>query len=400
MTVLPSNAHVVAGDDVWMESAGIEQLARVAGLDGCVRAVGMPDLHPGRGIPIGAAFLFADRVLPDLVGADAGCGVLLVVGHRDGPRGDALERRVRAALDTPVLPDVDPDALLEAVLRDGPRGLATLDGVPDALAELVRRAPADEGPSAALPDIPNAAEQLGTIGGGNHFAEISRVDRIFDKTRARALGIRTDAQAVLVHTGSRALGAALAERHVARTLLEAGDIDGYLDALRAAIRYARANRWLVAWRLLGAAGLASDARVATVIDLVHNGVERCDGCYLHRKGAAPAAKDAPTVVLGSRGAPSHVMMGTGSVTGLSSVAHGAGRRMGRTEAYSKLKDRHTRASLVRTALGSRVIADDAMLMYEEHPDAYKPIAPVVESLCRDGLAHRVASLVPMVTVKR
>lgn len=400
MSLLPAHARVVANDDVWMESAGIDQLARVAALPGCERAVGMPDLHPGRGIPIGAAFAFRDRVLPDLVGGDAGCGVLLLVGRKDGPRGDALERRVRAVLDEPALPGVNEDAVLDAVLRHGPRALADLPDVPGALREIVLRLPADEdGPSAPLPYAPGAFAQLGTVGGGNHFAEITRVDRVFDKPAARALGLVQDAQAVLVHTGSRGLGAALAERHAARTL-EGEGIEPYLAELRAAIRYARTNRFLVAYRLLAAAGLGSEARIASVIDLVHNDVTACGGCYVHKKGAAPAAKDAPTVVLGSRGAPSFVMLGAGSEQGLACVAHGAGRRMGRGEALSKLKAKHTRASLARTALGGRVLADDAAIMYEEHPDAYKPIEPVIASLEEAGLARRIASLVPMLTVKR
>jgi release factor H-coupled RctB family protein len=327
-------------------------------------------------------------------------GVLLLVAHKDGPRGDALERRVRAVLDEPVLTDVDEEAVLDAILRRGPRALAELPDAPDTLREIVLRLPQDEdGPSAPLPHGPGAFAQLGTVGGGNHFAEIARVDRVFDRETARTLGLSHDAQAVLVHTGSRGLGAVLAERHTARTLTGEG-IEPYLAELRAAVRYARANRFLVAYRLLSAAGLGTDARIASVIDLVHNDVTACDGCYVHRKGAAPAAKDAATVVLGSRGAPSFVMRGTGSARGLACVAHGAGRRMGRSEAVAKLKAKHTRASLTRTALGGRVIADDATIMYEEHPDAYKPIEPVIASLESDGLATRVASLVPMVTVKR
>jgi release factor H-coupled RctB family protein len=94
------------------------------------------------------------------------------------------------------------------------------------------------------------------------------------------------------------------------------------------------------------------------------------------------------------------MSGLGNEACLCSVAHGAGRRMGRSEAYDKLRARHTRASLTRTDLGTRVLCDDTTLMYEEHPEAYKPIEPVIESLERSGAATRVASLVPLLTVKK
>jgi release factor H-coupled RctB family protein len=360
----------------------------------------MPDLHPGRGIPIGAAFQLEGTVLPDLVGGDAGCGVLLVAGRKDGPRGDALERRLLASLEEPVLPDVDPGALLRTSWERGPSGLTSLDGVPDVLAKLAATLTDDGAPSGTLTLEPWWAEQLGSIGGGNHFAEVARVDTVTDRARAAALGLRSDAQVVIVHTGSRALGTALADRHRGRSLSGA-DVEAYLADLRGAVRFARTNRLLVALRLLRAGGLGSAARVGAMFDIVHNAVERrSDGSYLHRKGAAPAERAQPTGVLGSRGAPSWVMEGLGNERCLCCVAHGAGRRMGRSEAHAKLKARHTRASLTRSAIGSRVICDDTTLMYEEHPDAYKPIEPVVKSLEQAEAAVRVAALVPLATVKK
>ncbi|MFT3927468.1 MAG: RtcB family protein [Myxococcales bacterium] len=400
MTPLPAHASLIANASVWMESEAIEQLHRVASLEPCLRAVGMPDLHPGRGIPIGAAFLFAGSVLPDLVGGDAGCGVLVLVGHKDGPRGDALERRVLAAWDEPFLPEVDAEELVQVAWRFGPRALARVDGVPEALAELAQQFEDDEAPSGDLPPGPAHALQLGTVGGGNHFAEISRVDRIADKERARTLAFSKDAQVIMVHSGSRALGAALHARYAGANL--SGDaIERYLSDLRGAIRYARTNRLLAGWRLARAAGLGTRARIASLFDIVHNAVERRqDNTFLHRKGAAPAERDQPTVVLGSRGAASWVMQGLGNDACLCCVAHGAGKRMGRSDAHAKLKNRYTRASLARTALGSRVICDDTSLMYEEHPDAYKPIEPVVESLEQAASAARVAALIPLITVKK
>src|SRR5690606_13183254 len=99
--------------------------------------------------------------------------------------------------------------------------------------------------------------------------------------------------------------------------------------------------------------------------------------FVHRKGAAPAAHGEATVVLGSRGAPSWVLLGAGHEGALSSVAHGAGRRMNRSDARKKLASRYKRAELSRTSHGGRIVCDDVDLLYEEHPDAYKPIEPVV-----------------------
>jgi len=124
-------------------------------------------------------------------------------------------------------------------------------------------------------------------------------------------------------------------------------------------------------------------------------VEGADA-FVHRKGAAPAPAGELAVVLGSRGAPSWIVKGTGNAAGLASVAHGAGRKMTRSEAVAKLKDRYKREEL-RGA--HRVLCDDNALLYEEHPDAYKAIEPVIGALEAHGQATRVAALAPVVTVK-
>src|SRR6266542_1835227 len=133
---LPRHAWLIARDDVWIEGEAVAQFARVAALPGCVRAAAMPDLHPGRGIPVGAAFAFTGAVYPGLIGGDAGCGARVVVTDERAPSGDALERRVRAALDEDPLADCEPAALLAAVWSDGVRGLTTVAGVSAALARL------------------------------------------------------------------------------------------------------------------------------------------------------------------------------------------------------------------------------------------------------------------------
>jgi len=397
---LPEHVSLIADAGVWMETAAVEQLVKTAELPGCVRAVGMPDLHPGGNSPIGAAFLFKEKVLPRLIGSDVGCGALMLVGRRDGPRGDSLARRVSQALEAPLLPEVDRAQLFAAVWEHGPRGLARVDGVPEGLAELGMRFEDLEGSSAPKAFDEIAAEQLGSIGGGNHFAEVLRVHQLYDKTSARREGIAVDAQAVLVHTGSRGLGYLMAERWAGADLTGAS-LEEWMGEQRGALRYASANRLLVAWRLAYAAGLGGSARVAAVIDRVHNHVERLgEGLYVHRKGAAVAPPGRPTIVLGSRGAPTFLVEGGEANVALGTVAHGAGRRMGRAEALGKLRARYTRESLERTAVGSRVLCDDRELMYQEHPDAYKAIEPVVASLETAGAAKRMASLMPLVTVKQ
>ncbi len=401
-SVLPPHAHVVAGPDVWMEGAAIDQLARVAASPGCVKAVGLPDLHPGPGIPIGAVFAFHNIVRPALVGGDAGCGVRLVALPKGKLRGDALERRVDEATQGPALPDACPAALLHAVWRDGPRGLAHVKGVPDTLQTLAAACPAQAPTVAPPPDLTSFGAALGTIGGGNHFLELGEVTAVQDRDRAKALGLKRGGQAILAHSGSRGLGRWLLEQW-AGAVLEGDDVYPYLASLHGAVAYARANRLVLTWRMLKALGAASPGRHGPAFDLVHNdvriGVVNNAPAWIHRKGAAPAEGAQPTVVLGSRGTPSHVMLGSGSQACLCSVAHGAGRRMGRSEAIAKLKHRHTRASARRTG-GGRVLCDDTALLFAEHPDAYKAIDPIIASLSDAGAATPVASISPRITVKR
>jgi len=395
-------ARIVANPDVWLEGEAIRQLHATAADPDCVRAVGMPDLHPGPGIPIGAAFAFAQSVRPRLIGSDAGCGAI-VVALRSNKFSSSTERRARAEFDDDPLSHLDARELCRAVWDRGPRGLLDFD-LPDAVSAMVEHLGEDDMdvPSGPLPDV-YLPGMLGTIGGGNHFAEIGRVGTVVDPQAAQALGLEPRMLAVLCHSGSRGLGKALSDRWASQELC-AGDAGEYLAALAGAVRFARANRVVLAWRVLGALGLARRSKIAHAFDVVHNTVthECCggDALWVHRKGCAPAGLNQPTVVLGSRGARSWIMRGRGNDAGLSSVAHGAGRKMRRSEAREKIRGRYRRKELSRSANGGIAICDDTKLLYEEHPDAYKPIEPVIASLEEAELADRVASIQPLLTVKK
>ncbi len=417
-TVIPEHARVIANPEVWMEGDGVAQFAKTSGLPGCVRAVAMPDLHVGKG-PVGAVFATRGLVYPHLLGGDVGCGVRLFATNEDAKNRDAIERRVRKAWDEEPLSDCEGGALFAAAWGRGVAGLADLDGAPEALQAMARAeaegaSGGDESGSDGAPSWAAAGyeDALGTIGGGNHFVEIARVDEVRDVAAAEALGLSRGCLVVVAHSGSRGLGTALARQWGDATLEEgrargpemAGTLAAYLADVAGARRFARVNRFVLGYRMLRALGAARASKLAGSFDVTHNDVrsEPVSGVdtWVHRKGAAPAYEGAPTIVLGSRGAPSWVLLGTGAEDGLRSVAHGAGRRMGRAEALSKLKGKYRRSELGTTRLGGRVLCEDTSLLYEEHPDAYKPIEPVVASLVEAGLAAPVASLVPVVTVKR
>lgn len=352
-------AKVIAGEKSWIEGEAVRQLEATARLPGMVRAVGLPDLHPGRGHPIGAAFLAADRIFPYLVGSDIGCGIALFETELAArkPKRDAWAKR-----------------------------LVELEGE-------------YEGLTAADAALPYRAA-LGTIGGGNHFAELSMIDAVYDAAAVAALGCDAARVQLLVHSGSRGYGAAILRAQVEAQGAEpviAGDAEmvKYLDEHDRAVAWAERNRELIAERF----GAALGSRVARRVDTCHNAVVRRPEGWLHRKGAAPHDRG-PVLIAGSRGAPSYVVMPTGDgADSCWSLAHGAGRKWTRSDARAKLRDRFAPSQLTQTELGSRVICDDRDLLYEEAPQAYKPITQVIDDLVAANLCQPMARLRPVVTYK-
>ncbi len=383
----------------------ISQLGRIAHLAGCIRAVGMPDLHPGPGIPIGMVTACVARVHPTLVGADAGCGVTAVIARKTVPRAKLL-RRIDSATAAPEALPIDHLEALEAAWHGGPRGLAAVAGMSDEWRAWVDSVQWGEplGPSGPLPEgfkEPRYGESLGTTGGGNHFVEVARVDQVIEPDAIADL--HRDVHVVLAHSGSRGLGSALSLRWQDRTLHHREEIATYIGELAGCCRFAQANRALSVWRLLQAVGAGRVDRLGGTLDLVHNDVrpsEHDAHTWVHRKGAAPAQAGELTITLGSRGNPSWILRGRGDVGHLCSVAHGAGRKIARSEARARLSHRYRKADLTQTPHGGRVLCDRPELLWEEHQDVYKPIEPVIAALVQAGAASRVASLIPLVTVKR
>lgn len=362
--------RVVAAPGAWIEGEAVEQLARVAGRHGMELAVGLPDLHPGRGHPIGAAFLCAHAVHPALVGNDIGCGMAL---WRTGipARWQGLDRFARRleALERP-LADDEATFTSEEAERAGWR------------------------------------DALGTVGGGNHFAELLRTEEVLDPAAFAALGLEERRLVLLVHSGSRGLGESVLQAHQREhgdAPLGAGShaLFRYLRRHDEAVAWARDNRRLIAERFLRAVR----GEGTPVLDLVHNHVapRAPDGTrFLHRKGAAPADAG-PVVIPGSRGAHTWLVLPTARAAGTDasgwSLAHGAGRRWKRSDCKARLSGFLDADALLRTPLGGRVICTDRALLWEEAPQAYKDVDQVVGGLQAAGLVAPVARFAPVLTFK-
>ena len=232
-------ACIIATPDVWLEGEAERQLAQIAERPDCVRAVGMPDLHPGPGIPIGAVFGFRGTVHPHLVGSDAGCGALVVALGKTKV-SSSLERRVRAEFSMPAANgDVSG---FGAVWNRGPAGLRA-SVLSEAAREVVDQIGGDEFESSGEQPDPAYAAALGSIGGGNHFAELGRVKTLFGSESEDSRGLKKGELVILCHSGSRGLGKALADKW-GHEPLHGNDANQYLAELAGTVRFARANRVL------------------------------------------------------------------------------------------------------------------------------------------------------------
>jgi tRNA-splicing ligase RtcB (3'-phosphate/5'-hydroxy nucleic acid ligase) len=417
------------------------QLQNVATLPGIVEAaLAMPDIHAGYGFPVGAvaATELPDGVVsPGGVGYDINCGVRLLaapftaaeLGERRAALVAEIARRVPTGTGRGGRLKLSA-ADLDAVLEQGPRWLVERRGIGTAADVAATESegclegadPARVSPRARE----RGADQLGTVGSGNHFIELQRVDAILDRGAAEAFGLREDQVTILIHSGSRGLGhqvctdyvrsmdrsldrhgITLPDRQLSCAPIGSTEGQAYLAAMAAAANFAWANRHAIADGVRRAiAGIAGrDAATATrqVYDVAHNvaKLEEHGGRTLcvHRKGATRAFPGQAVFIPGSMGTASYVLAGReGSMArSFGTVCHGAGRRMSRTAAKKQVQGADLRREL--EAQGVAVRAASTKGLAEEAPLAYKDVDAVVRVVERAGLAGRVARLRPIGVVK-
>ncbi|MEN6559847.1 MAG: RtcB family protein [Acidobacteriota bacterium] len=440
-------------DDIRRDQT-LVQARNVACLPGLVRrSFVMPDAHQGYGFPIGgvAAFDPDDGIIsPGGVGYDINCGVrLLRTDYTEADVG-ARRRELLAEIFKEVPAGVGKGGvtrLSRAVLRDIlARGAEWAVGNGYGWAEdLERTEERGRMKDASVEDVSERAlergvPQLGTLGAGNHFLEIQKVDRIYDQEAARAFGVAAPGQImVMVHCGSRGLGhqvatdfieimenafgvAGLPDRELVHAPFTSAEGRRYYRAMCAAVNYAFANRQMIAhWiRDVFARVLGSAEGMDQVYDVCHNVAKveehEVDGrprrLVVHRKGATrsfgpgrpevPAAYRAvgqPVIIPGSMGTASFLLAGTKQAEGLSfaSTAHGAGRVMSRHEALRRFRGETIRDDLARRGIELR--STNWKGVAEEAAEAYKDVEEVVRVSNEVGLGRLVARLLPLGVMK-
>jgi tRNA-splicing ligase RtcB (3'-phosphate/5'-hydroxy nucleic acid ligase) len=373
-----------------VDSKVIAQLKNVAALPWVAHHVAvMADVHAGRGATVGSVIAMRGAVAPAAVGVDIGCGMAAVatsLTSNDLP--DDL-RSLRAAIerDIPVGFDAHDAAAWEGTTDElRAEGRALMEGY----ATLAARLKGLDG---------KVVRQVGTLGGGNHFIEVC-VDT-------------TDRVWLMLHSGSRHIGKALADHHIERAqhlnhnqalvdrdlavfLAGTPQFAAYRHDLFWAQGYARFNR-AVMLHLLSEVVRRFWPRVAleTAISCHHNYVAEevhfGEEVLVTRKGAIRAGRGELGIIPGSMGTKSYIVRGLGNAASFESASHGAGRRMSRGEAKRRL----TLADLEKQTEGVECRKDHGVL--DEAPAAYKNIDHVMKQ--QHDLVEIVAELKQIVCVK-
>ena len=373
-----------------IEPEALKQLKAIAGLPWVAHHVAvMPDVHLGKGATVGSVIAMKGAVAPAAVGVDIGCGMAAVrtslLGKQlpDNLRAlrEEIEARVpvgRAFHDEPIWGDAG-----EGTRAEVAQLLARFSELTPAVQKLLRRA---EG-------------QLGTLGGGNHFIEVclDKEDRVW----------------LMLHSGSRHVGAALAEHHMeaARRAFRGMELpdpdlavffagtppfEAYRRDLTWAQEYARRNRALMMALLCGvirevSPHVAFDEPISChhnyVAEETYGGVE----LLVTRKGAIRAGRGDLGIIPGSMGTGSYIVRGLGNDAAYNSASHGAGRKMSRTKA----KKTFSVDDLKEQTAGVECRKDPGVV--DEIPGAYKDIGEVIER--QSDLVEVVAHLKQVVCVK-
>ncbi len=452
-------ANVFMSDQIMEDVLGdrsLDQLVNVATLPGILKhALAMPDIHQGYGFPIGgvAAMLFdhGGVISPGGIGYDINCGVRLLSSPYKYQELQSHLENLATALFYQVPSGVGRSSTLklttgelDKVLKDGAAHMVKEGyGTDQDLAFCEEGGCMENADPSLVSDRAKKRghDQLGTLGSGNHFLEIQRVQEIFDEKAAAAFGLFLDQVTVMIHCGSRGLGhqtctdyvrlmmtklggwgITLPDRELACAPLRSKEGQDYFAAMAAAANFGWANRHVIAHNVREAfkSVLGSDAGLALVYDVAHNIGKRerhvIDGTeydlLVHRKGATrsfgpgrpemPAKYQPvgqPVLIPGTMGTASYVLAGNNESMEKSfgSSCHGAGRRMSRTKAKQIVRGSTLREKLEREGIIIRCDSDVGLA--EEAPIAYKDVDNVVNIVDGARLARKVARLKPLAVIK-
>lgn len=441
------------------EDNALHQVANVATLPGIVgHSLAMPDIHWGYGFPVGGvAATNAENgvVSPGGIGFDINCGVRLLatdllfeqVRGKADKLADELFSYLPSGVGGAGMHDLTANEMRDVMVRGSAWAIEQGYGFAEDLEVTEEHGCLTGADPATVSDtaLRRGMKQLGSLGSGNHFAEVQKIDHIYDAEAAAVLGIGQIGQIVVtIHCGSRGFGHQIAEdyvklaeskqkdfgfnlvdRQLACLPLQSDEGKAYLAAMACGANFAWANRQLLMYgvrkafaNVFGRKARAKD--MPMVYDVCHNIAkmeeyevdDEMQRVCVHRKGATrafPAGHPAipekyravgqPVLIPGDMGRYSFVLVGAqGSMEqSFGSCCHGAGRRQSRTAAKKSMSSRDLLNQL--DARGITVRVHSKNLLTEEAPQAYKDAQQVVNVVHNAGLAQLVARLKPVIVVK-
>lgn len=437
-----------------VEQGAIDQVSNVACLPGIQKfSIGLPDIHFGYGFSIGGVAAFSAKngvISPGGVGFDINCGARLL---KTNLTEDELKPKLKQ--------------LMDALFKNVPSGVGSKgkirlkEGQIDEVLDYGAKWAVDNGygyeedlqfieengrmESADSTKVSDKAKkrgipQLGSLGSGNHFLEVQKMDEILDEDTAKAFGIEEGQITVLIHTGSRGCGHQICsdylrlmdratkrykinipDRQLACAPVDSQEAQDYFAAMGAAANYAWTNRQMIVhWVRESFEQVfkreAQEMSMEIVYDVAHNiakkEIHHIKGrdmeVYVHRKGATrafgPGREEIPqeyrkvgqpVLIPGTMGTSSYILVGTDVAMEetFGSSAHGAGRKMSRARAKREYRGEEVKKYL--ESKGIVIRATSMPVVAEEAPGAYKDVDEVVMTSHKAGISRLVGKMIPM-----
>eukprot|EP01099_Mayorella_cantabrigiensis_P006559 TRINITY_DN5519_c0_g1_i1.p1 TRINITY_DN5519_c0_g1~~TRINITY_DN5519_c0_g1_i1.p1 ORF type:complete len:521 (+),score=94.68 TRINITY_DN5519_c0_g1_i1:41-1564(+) len=454
-------SHHVSAQGVGGFLPAVKQVANVASLPGIVGAsLGMPDIHSGYGFAIGNVAAF-DTSLPEAVvspggvGFDINCGVRLIrtnLSFQDiAPIKEKLAQmlfdHIPVGVGSKGVIPTSSEALEQALelgmdwsLREGYAWAEDKEHCE----EYGRMLTADP-TKVSVRAKKRGLSQLGTLGAGNHYAEVQVVEEIYDRVSASKMGIdHTGQVCIFLHSGSRGLGHQVAtdsliemekamardqihvnDRQLACARIQSEEGQRYLAAMSAAANFAWVNRQSMTFLVRQAFSkafntTADDLDMHVIYDVSHNIAKfeehMVDGkikqLLVHRKGSTRAFPPQhplipvdyqfigqPVLIGGTMGTCSYVLTGTerGMLETFGSTCHGAGRALSRNKSRRTLTYQDVLSGLEKKGISIRIASPK--LVTEEAPESYKDVSQVVDTCHAAGISKKSFKLKPVAVIK-
>jgi tRNA-splicing ligase RtcB len=436
----------------------IPQAMNAATLPGLVgNVLIMPDGHEGYGFPVGGVAAFdADNgiISPGAIGFDINCGVRLIKTNLEEKdvRGyidklaDSLFKNVPSGVGSKLKIGLTPKDL-EKVAEEGVEYIIRKGhGLHEDIEDIEENGVIAGADFSKVSDMAKSrgVHELGTLGAGNHFLEVQRVESIFNEKIAKEYGLHKGQIVVMVHTGSRGFGHQICSDYLKRLVeyqkeqgiklidpelsyaeIGSKEAEDYIAAMNCGVNYAFTNREIITWSVRRSFeeifGRSFDAMGMEILyDVAHNIAKReehqVDGkrmnVYVHRKGATRAFAEGreeipkkyrrigqPVIIPGSMGTASYVLSGDDGAMRetFGSTCHGSGRVMSRHQALREISQDKTFDSLKSKGIIIRV--KTRKLISEESEWVYKNVDDVVGVVQEAGLSKIVSRNVPLCVIK-